>query len=102
MGSRCAALVALRALWSSLTSRSAGKYILDEKESPTFVSSTILLAAGDGIATTIAGPPLRKSKRAPRGRAAKKEAKDEAKRVWALASSAEAEALVARYVNQRE
>ena len=67
------------------------------------VSSTNLLAAGgDGIATKIAGPPLQKSKRAPRGRAAKKEAKDEAKRVWALASSAEAEALVARYVNQRE
>ena len=66
------------------------------------MSSTVLLAAGDGIATKIAGPPLRKSKRAPKGRAAKKEAKDEAKRVWALASSAEAEALVARYVNQRE
>ena len=78
------------------------KYILEEKEPPTSVSSTVLLAAGDGIATKIAGPPLRKSKRAPRGRAAKKEAKDEAKRVWALASSAEAEALVARYVNQRE
>ena len=61
------------------------------------MSSTVLLAAGDGIATKIAGPPLRKSKRAPRGRAAKKEAKDEAKRVWALASSAEeAEAPVAR------
>ena len=73
------------------------KYILEEKEPPTSVSSTVLLAAGDGIATKIAGPPLRKSKRAPRGRAAKKEAKDEAKRVWALASSAEAEALVARY-----
>ena len=68
------------------------------------MSSTILLAAGDGIATKIAGPPLRKSKRAPRGRAAAKEAKDEARRVWALASSAEAVALalVARYVNQRE
>ena len=67
------------------------------------MSSTILLAAGDGIATKIAGPPLRKSKRAPRGRAAAKEAKDEARRVWALASSAaEAVALVGRYVNQRE
>ena len=75
---------------------------IEEKEPLTSVSSTVLLVAGDGIATKIAGPPLRKSKRAPRGRAAKKEAKDEAKRVWALASSAEADALVARYVNQRE
>ena len=65
------------------------------------MSSTVLLAAGDGIATKIAGPPLQKSKRAPRGRAAKMEAKDEPS-AWALASSAEADALVTHYINQRE
>ena len=65
------------------------------------MSSTILLASGNGIVTHVGGPKPRV--RPPASAAArKKDAAAEAKRTWGLTAAAEGLALVKRYVNQRE
>ena len=82
-------------------SASPRKYRIEANEATRSVSSTILLAAGQGIATQLAGPCQRRAPpRSPAGKQA--EIANEAKRVWGLQATAESLALVERYVNQRE
>ena len=75
----------------------------ETNEATASVSSTILLAAGDGIVTQVGGPAPPVGRRTRSNAAARQAAsEDEAKRTWGLAANAEATALLGRFENQRE
>ena len=83
-------------------SASPRKYQIEADEPVAHVSSTILLAQGNGIMTHVAGPRPRMWPGTRRGTAKHRKVADERKRTWGLATTAENVALIARYVNQRE